>query len=230
MSVSPSAPEPDRAGSPGRAVRAAPLPAEERRAALVSATLSLVRRHGLAVTTRQIAESSGVAEGTIFRVFSTKDELVDEALRAAFDPAPLIDSLRTIDRSLPLEDRLVELVRRLQSHFTRIFETMAAAHLVEPPPGMHHSSEHAHYVQLANRVARDLLAGDEDRFRLPVEEVMRIIRLLTFSGSHPGISHQHRLSPEEIVDVVLDGVRRRNGQSAPTANTASAVPEKETSR
>lgn len=230
MSLAPSAPEPDRAESSGRSVRAAPLPAEERRAALVSATLSLVRRHGLAVTTRQIAESSGVAEGTIFRVFSSKDELVDEALRAAFDPMPLIDALRAIDRSLAFEDRLVELVRRLQAHFTSIFETMAAAHLVEPPPGMHHSSEHAHSVHLASQVARDLLAGDEDQFRLPLDEVMRIIRLLTFSGSHPGISHQRRLSPEEIVDVVLDGVRRRAGQPAPTANTASAVPDKETSR
>ena len=42
---------------------------------IVAATLPLLLEHGELVTTRQIAEAAGIAEGTIFRVFADKDEL-----------------------------------------------------------------------------------------------------------------------------------------------------------
>ncbi|WP_395653607.1 helix-turn-helix domain-containing protein, partial [Phycicoccus elongatus] len=63
--------------------RAPALAPEDRRAALVEVTLPLVLEHGRAVTTAQIAEAAGVAQGTIFRVFATKEELVEEAIDSA---------------------------------------------------------------------------------------------------------------------------------------------------
>src|SRR5687768_2663903 len=81
--------------------RASALPADERRAAIVAATLPLLVEHGAAVTTRQIAEAAGIAEGTIFRVFPHKDELIDAALETAFDHAPLEAALQAIDPALP---------------------------------------------------------------------------------------------------------------------------------
>nr|WP_284286883.1 helix-turn-helix domain-containing protein [Angustibacter aerolatus] len=54
--------------------RATPLSPDERRRHLVDATLPLLVQHGRAVSTRQIARAAGVAEGTIFRVFDSKDE------------------------------------------------------------------------------------------------------------------------------------------------------------
>ncbi len=39
--------------------------------------------------------------------------------------------------------------------------------------------------------------------------MVRLLRLLTFSGSHPHVSEQRPLTPEEIVDVILDGTLRR---------------------
>ena len=64
---------------------------------LVSATLRLLTDHGQGVTTRQIAEAAGVAEGTIFRAFPDKDSLIDAAIEAAFNPASLEVAIAAID-------------------------------------------------------------------------------------------------------------------------------------
>ena len=68
-----------------RSRRAEALPADERRAMIVEAMLPLLLEHGEMVTTRQIAEAAGIAEGTIFRVFADKDELIAAVVEHAAD-------------------------------------------------------------------------------------------------------------------------------------------------
>ena len=64
----------------GRRERARPLAPEDRREAIIAATRPLLYDHGRDTTTKLIAEAAGIAEGTIFRSFSTKDELFDAVL------------------------------------------------------------------------------------------------------------------------------------------------------
>src|SRR3979409_410727 len=87
--------------------RAAALPPDERRSMIIEATVPLLIEHGEMVTTRQIADAAGIAEGTIFRAFADKDELLGAVIDAALDPAPLERALTTIDPSLPLPEIVV---------------------------------------------------------------------------------------------------------------------------
>ena len=192
--------------------RARPMPATERRAAILAAARPLVLEHGLATTTRLIAEAAGVAEGTIFRVFPTKDELFDAVIDAEFDPDPFLAAIRRIDLEQPLEDRLVEAVTLLQRRFVNIFDLMIALGVRRPPERLRHP-------ELRQRLAEEglirLVRPDADRFRVSPEDVVQLLRLLTFSGSHPHIS-DHRLTAPQIVDVVLHGtLHSTSGEGRP---------------
>src|SRR3954470_108552 len=90
--------------------RATAMPPSERRADIVAATLPLLLAHGTSVTTRQIAEAAGIAEGTIFRVFPDKDSLIAAVFEAALDTASVDAALAAIDTCLPLDERLVAAV------------------------------------------------------------------------------------------------------------------------
>ena len=50
---------------------------------------------------------------------------------------------------------------------------------------------------------------------MPAADLVHRLRLLTFSGSHPGIADGRVMTPEEIVDTVLFGLVRRDGPTGP---------------
>ena len=45
---------------------------------------------------------------------------------------------------------------------------------------------------------------------MSTSEVVNVVRLLTFSGSHPEMTQGQMLKPAEIVGVVLHGVLKEN--------------------
>src|ERR1700682_2305216 len=99
---------------PRTAKRAAALPADERRSMIVRATLPLLLENGEMVTTRQIADAAGIAEGTIFRVFADKDAVIAAVVDAALAVGPLAQAMRTIHRDLPFEVKVESAIVILQ--------------------------------------------------------------------------------------------------------------------
>ncbi|WP_068257407.1 TetR/AcrR family transcriptional regulator [Janibacter corallicola] len=192
--------------------RAKPLPPDERRRVLLDAARPLVREHGHAVRTKDVAAAAGVAEGTLYRVFETKEELVDAVVEDAADPAPFLARLDVIDPAQPLEERLLAVVSAFHERFREVFEILVAVGMPGPPESLRRRTgghgEDDWRVGVRRRVVA-LLEPDADRLAISPERLAQYVRLLSFSGAHPHITAAEPLTPAEIVDVVLHGVLRR---------------------
>lgn len=189
--------------------RAKPLAPDERRQALIDATLPLLLEHGRTVTTRQIAEAAGVAEGTIFRVFDAKDDLVLAAIEHALDFEPFLRDLEAIEPDQPLRQRLLDYVTLLQIRFRGVFALMTAMGMVGPPQAHRHTAQAR---ERAHEIAVALVTPDADRLDCTADFLVRTLRLLTFSGSHPHISDGLVLTPEQIVSTVSDGLVKQEAR------------------
>jgi AcrR family transcriptional regulator len=188
-------------------IRAEPLPPEQRRAALIASTLPLILSVGANVSTKQIAAACGVAEGTIFRVFKSKDELVDAAIASAFDPAPALEELSSIDPALPLEQRLQAAVEVLQRRFNRVLQLMDAVGMARSVRAGRDPETATGHRSVVIRKLAELIAPSGGELRLEPVEAARRVWLLAFAGSHPRLVDGDPIPSAEIVATILDGIR-----------------------
>ena len=196
-------------GVEARRERARPLTPDERREALVSATLPLLYTHGKAVTTRLIAEAAGVAEGTIFRVFDSKEQLVDAAVARAFEPGQLTARIAEIDPAAPLREKLLKITSILQQRFRASFGLMRAMGEMGPPKHAHTESRRAE-MRAVRAALATLVEPDADQLSVEPSMLVHMLRLLTFAGSNEQIADGEVLTPEQIVDTLLHGTLRKD--------------------
>jgi AcrR family transcriptional regulator len=198
------------AGSTKTRLRAPALAPGQRRAAIVAATAELLIAHGPSVTTRQIAEAAGIAEGTIFRVFPDKESLIAAAIAQAFDPVPVEAELRAIDWSLPLEERLEAAVTILQTRFVHVWRLMSAVGTTKGHDDPRNGSDPRGASTL--RALAAILEPDRARLSRDPLVAAQLLRGLTFAGSHPALLMDDPLSPADIVAVLLDGILTTYGE------------------
>ncbi|MEV1248240.1 TetR/AcrR family transcriptional regulator [Nonomuraea sp. NPDC050022] len=195
---------------------------EERRATLIAATLPLLREFGTAVSTRQIAEAAGVAEGTIFGVFPDKASLVRAALMSAFDPKSAVAALTGIGTTTELRARLREAVTMLRAGMN------ANANLIAGPKELMVDDVEFREHMLDSRrqilaAVTALLEPDRDRLRRSPEATAQLLLMLVAVSAHRGFGHGGEfgdMDDAEIVSVLLDGLLLRPSPTPSTESTS----------
>jgi AcrR family transcriptional regulator len=192
------------AASPASAKRASAMPPEERRAAIIQAVRPLLAEFGEAVTSKQIARAAGIAEGTIFRVFADKDELLDATLEAALDQEQFELALRAIADDQSFEAQLIAATELIQRRVVDVWTLLS--HL----SAKRHDQVRGPMTDSA--ALADLFAAHRDRIRVDPVNAARLLRALTMSLTHPMIAAEASTAAE-IVDLVLHGIGSRTTPS-----------------
>jgi AcrR family transcriptional regulator len=178
------------------------MTAEDRRAAIIAATIPLLRARGWSVTVKEVSAAAHVAEGTIFSVFQDKEELLLATLRTALDPAPVEEQLGRIDLSLPLEERLIQAVEILQGLAVRAAELLSVVHLDIARGRFPQRFSGDHF---ARKVLPRLFEPSRGELRLEPVAVSQALLALTVGG-HSSVIFKKPMLASEIVDVILNGI------------------------
>ena len=225
----------------GRARRAAPLSADDRRKAILDVVVPLIVARGEAVSTREIASAAGIAEGTIFRVFEDKAALFRAAAEQTMSPdadrAQLAAVLEGVD------DLPTRVLRTVEHLFARMERTMAVMLALRP---LHTTTERGNshaargrgrhrdrppgppaYVAEANEALLVMLGEvfEPHAHVLAVspQTAALLLRSLVFGAHHPGMAHRGELTAAVVTDVLLGGIRARDEDGPTCAGAATGA-------
>lgn len=180
--------------------RARPLAPEERREAILEAVLPLLLEKGRDVTSRELADAAGIAEGTVFRAFGDKETLLAAGLEKLLDPVPFREELRRIPHELPFEDKVTAVIEALRSRFREVFRIMTLFQLHGPPPRREASNED--WLD----IVRELFVSDTARLGVPLDTLAWYLRLVAFGASIEPFNHFRPFDSAELATVVTHGV------------------------
>lgn len=174
---------------------------------ILDAAVPLIVAHGRDVTTKQIAEAAGIAEGTVFRAFVDKEDLCRAAVARFMDPEPIRAALQAIDPTDPLEVKLTAVVGAMRERFSGVLGILHSLGVEKHPPG-HSKGEHR--AEMEGMLA-SLLASDRGRLRFDPELAARLVRMVVFSSVMPPFRGDQPVATEDLVDFILGGIARKDG-------------------
>jgi AcrR family transcriptional regulator len=177
--------------------RAVSMPADQRRSMIIDATLPLLMEQGEMVKTRDIAEAAGVAEGTIFRVFATKDELIEAVVDRVLDPEPTERALAALDTSGGLEATVIEVVKLVQWRGREVWQLISSV-------GPRHYQQKAR-PSFDSPALAQLLKKFRGEMAVDPERAGRMLRSIAFAMTHPMMTSEPA-EPDQVARLFLYGV------------------------
>ena len=185
---------------------------DERRRAIIEATLPLLIANGVELSTKEIAKAAGVAEGTIFRVFETKAELVHATLDAALAPTAALAAMAALPDDQSLTERLAAIIEIVSDEIVRtrsLFATIFGTRPHDGPPKPHSHRPHTNRLQLVRTGLADALAPYADQLCVPIDRVTQLIAAVSVAGRMFSPDH-HLDDSAEWAQLLAHGIAKGN--------------------
>jgi AcrR family transcriptional regulator len=178
---------------------------EDRRESILDAVVPLLLRHGADVTTKDIADAAGIAEGTIFRAFADKEELIQQAVARFMDPEPTYRALEQIDPSMTLEAKVTAVVEIFRERSAGVVGIVSALGHRKP---RHEHNRDPHAEARAHAIFAVLFAPDSDSLRVDQALAVFFIKLLAFGSSMPMFTADRDVDSGQLVDFIMQGIAK----------------------
>jgi len=187
------------------------------RQSILDAAVGLLTREGIqGLTMDRVAMDAGVAKGTLYVYFTNKEEILDAALDASFDPlirelSALLDDDRAPDRKLA-EFSLCHL-RFFDEHRDLIRVLFFDRERIHSEKNHYTDSRYRTFVE---RVADVLDDGVGQGLFSPLDS-MKVAAMfveanmgMVMQRIHDGISGDVEKDARQITDIFMEGLRRRD--------------------
>lgn len=186
------------------------------RSEILAAAVALIRREGLeALTVEGVADAAGIAKGTVYLYFETKQVLVEHSVATILDPL-VAEVTDILESAAPAEERLrgmAEANLRFFDEHRELFRVFV--HGRYAPATQTARSRDAHYRMVLKHVTRVMREGTESgRFRsfdpeavatIWVEGLTAMI-LRRLQAAHPS---PLEVDVELLTGLLFEGVLRR---------------------
>jgi AcrR family transcriptional regulator len=193
--------------------RAPAMSPEDRREAIVAATVPLLFTHGANVTTSQIAKAAGIAEGTVFRAFKDKPELIRTCVQSVLAVNSELELIEQARQANTLAERLSWAISAVSGYLDRMWKLISVLRDsgYDPHDGHDKQREHKGPPVEMQRITEHVasLFGPDDDLRVDPSLAARLLLGLVFTNRMHGEGFgDSTADADQLVELFLHGVLR----------------------
>lgn len=205
------------------------LSTDDRREQILAAIGDVVRAHGAMVTSRQLAEAAGVAEGTLFRVFGDKDAILIAFIERegcrAFDLSAVEERLGDDACLSDCVFAIIEVIVEQVGHYMEL--SMALGPLIHTA---HARGDHENSVDVHNRRfahftewIASLLEPFAAELSVPPAAAAAAISTVAVTASSSWGQSTRPLSLEDTHKILVHGLVARQSTESASKSSANAA-------